>query len=485
MEAVLDMTKDFSSLVFWLGLLAVLIWAVVTALPKPARAEAGIRELPESEAQVEMSYAPVVRRVAPAVVNVYSTRVVREFRSPFGGDPFFERFFGRGRGGQMQQREQNALGSGVIVSADGIIVTNHHVVAGAEEITVALSDRREFEAEVILADERTDIAVLRIDPEGEELPVVSFRNSDSLQVGDLVLALGNPFGVGQTVTSGIVSALARTQVGVSDYQFFVQTDAAVNPGNSGGALVTLDGGLVGINTAIYSRTGGSIGIGFAIPSNMVRLVVESAIEGTPIQRPWLGLGTQPLTSDLAETMNLDRPSGALVNHVYPGGPADEAGLKTGDVVTALGGHTVVDPSGLRYRTGVQRPGAVVELEYVRGRHTRTTQITLAVPPEDPPRTITDLAGRHPFDGATVANLSPAFNEENGIDPILTGVVILGLQRGSSAWRLRLRAGDIVREIGDEKIYGVQDLERATARPRGRWDVTIERAGEVFTFTVRG
>ncbi|MEX1147469.1 MAG: trypsin-like peptidase domain-containing protein, partial [Sphingomonadales bacterium] len=238
------------------------------------------RAVPQSQADVQLSFAPVVKAVTPAVVNIYTRRVVRSDpqASPFFDDPFFRRFFGDGPAmGTPRERVQRSLGSGVIVSADGIIVTSHHVIGEADQITVALYDRREFEAEVVLSDESTDLAVLRIDTEGEELPHLELRDSDTLEVGDLVLAIGNPFGVGQTVTSGIVSAVARTNVGVSDYQFFIQTDAAINPGNSGGALVTLDGKLAGINTAIYSRTGGSIGIGFAIPSNMVGSVVVAAV----------------------------------------------------------------------------------------------------------------------------------------------------------------------------------------------------------------
>ncbi len=482
MDMIMDIVKEPSALAFWLGLLVVVLVAVWLAVPKSARAQ--IREMPESRAEVQLSYAPVVRSVAPAVVNVYSRRVVREFTSPFANDPLFERFFGLGFRGP-QERQSQSLGSGVIVSSDGIIVTNNHVIAGGEEITVALADRREYDAVVILADERTDIAVLRIDPGNEELPVVRFHNSDELQVGDLVLALGNPFGVGQTVTSGIVSALARTQVGVSDYQFFIQTDAAINPGNSGGALVTLDGGLVGINTAIFSRSGGSIGIGFAIPANMVRLVVESAIEGTPIVRPWIGVSTQPVTSDLAEGLNLDRPAGALINQIFDDGPAARGGLQIGDVILKFAGFDIVDPSGLRYRIGTQRPGSSVEIEFLREGRTRTVELELAEPPEDPPRSITQMAGRNPFEGATVANLSPAFNEENGIDSMLAGVVIIGMQRGTTAWRLRLQAGDIVREVNGTPITYVEDLERATSRQQGRWDVTYERQGQTFSFSVRG
>ncbi len=475
-------TVSQPNIALWICLTALALGAALLALPQLAYAESGIRELPESESQVQLSYAPVVREVAPAVVNVYSRREIRGRQSPYAGNPFFERFFGGGR--NSRPRAQQSLGSGVIVSADGIIVTNNHVIAGGTEITVALADRREFDAEVILADERTDIAVLRIDPGGDILPTVAFRNSDSLEVGDLVLALGNPFGVGQTVTSGIVSALARTQVGVSDYQFFIQTDAAVNPGNSGGALVTLDGGLVGINTAIFSRSGGSNGIGFAIPANMVRLVVESAIEGTPIVRPWLGLSSQDVTNDIAETMDLATPTGALVSQVYEDGPADKAGLQSGDIIVSLGGFEITDPATLRYRTGIQSPGTDVELEYIRGSRRRTAELGLEAPPEMPERAITTLEGRHPFDGLTVANLSPAFNEENGVDPMKQGVVITGAE-WRNGWRLPFRIGDVVLEINGEDIFYVEDLEEATANRQNFWEVLMERHGETYSFTVRG
>ncbi|MBX6368535.1 MAG: trypsin-like peptidase domain-containing protein, partial [Rhodospirillales bacterium] len=249
------------------------------------------RVLPDSREQIKLSFAPVVKRTAPAVVNVFSRRIVRRSGPPPGlfNDPLFRRFFGDAIPfGLPQERVQNSLGSGVLVARDGLIVTNNHVIDGADEIIVVLADRREFEAQIVRRDERTDLAVLKIDVGNEALPYLELGDSDSLEVGDLVLAIGNPFGVGQTVTSGIVSALARTQVGISDFRFFIQTDAAINPGNSGGALVDLDGKLVGINTAIYSRSGGSIGIGFAIPASMVRAVVAGAATGGRVVRPWLG-----------------------------------------------------------------------------------------------------------------------------------------------------------------------------------------------------
>ncbi len=251
--------------------------APAKALPRPA--------VPQSLMQVQMSFAPVVKRVAPAVVNVYARSVVQQQVNPLFDDPMFQRFFGVSP--QMRQRVQQSLGSGVIVRPDGTILTNNHVVQGGQNIVVVLADKREFKAKVVLADARTDLAVLKIDAKGEKLPTLAFGDSDRLSVGDLVLAIGDPFGVGQTVTMGIVSALARTGVGASDYQFFIQTDAAVNPGNSGGALVTTDGKLAGINTAIVSRTGQYAGIGFAIPANLVKRVLESSSTGGT-KLPWIG-----------------------------------------------------------------------------------------------------------------------------------------------------------------------------------------------------
>ena len=285
---------------------------------------------PPSREAAQYSFAPIVKRSSPAVVNVFARGTV-QVQSPFGDDQFFRRFFGD-RFGMPTERTQNSLGSGVIVSPDGVIVTNTHVVklGSATEIRVVLADRREFDAKVLQQDEKTDLAVLKIEGDGR-LPFLEFENSDALEVGDMVLAIGNPFGVGQTVTQGIVSALARTEIAQSNAQVFIQTDAAINPGNSGGALVDMSGRLVGINTAIYSRSGGSHGIGFAIPSNLVKLVVESAMAGRKLERPWLGAKLDAVTRDNAEALRLDRAVGAYVTRVYPGSPAAQAGLLQGDV----------------------------------------------------------------------------------------------------------------------------------------------------------
>ena len=277
-----------------------------------AGASAQERRVPSSTTEVRLSYAAVVQKAAPAVVNVYAARTVTT-RNPLFEDPFFRRFFGAPGMPGPNEQQQRSLGSGVLVDPAGLVVTNHHVIDGADQVKVSLADRREFEAEIVLKDARSDLAVLRIKASGERFPALEFADSDALQVGDLVLAIGNPFAVGQTVTHGIISALARTQVGITDYQFFIQTDAAINPGNSGGALVDMSGKLVGINTAIFSRGGGSIGIGFAIPANMVRVVVASARGGANVvKRPWLGARLQAVTSEIAESIGLKRPAGALV-----------------------------------------------------------------------------------------------------------------------------------------------------------------------------
>ena len=429
---------------------------------------------PENAAQLNATFAPVVKRVAPAVVNVYAKTIVR---NPYAGDPFYEEFFG-----PQQDRTQNSLGSGVIVQADGLIVTNNHVIDGADELIVVLADRREFEAKVQLADPRTDIALLRIDTKGEQLPTVPFRDSDSAEVGDLVLAIGNPFGVGQTVTLGIVSAVARTNAGISDYQSFIQTDAAINPGNSGGALITSDGALIGINTAIFSRSGGSIGIGFAIPSNMVRATIDGAGTGGKIARAWLGAETQTLTQDIAASLGLDRPQGVIVRSVFPGGPADGAGLKTGDVVMKIDGFEVNDPQAVRYRIATAGIGKVAKLEGLRDSQWTTWNVTLAAPPDGDRTTIT-IDGRNPMQGATVANLSPAYADELGLSD-MSGVVVLGADRRSLARRYGFRPGDIIVRVNDAAIADVAALKAALdAGDRAGWRIEVKRGAEVLTLEV--
>lgn len=441
-----------------------------------------LAEVPISRGQIQMSFAPVAKSAAPAVVNVFTRKVVRAQASPLLNDPFFRRFFGDTKG-TPRERIQQSLGSGVIVDGKGLIITNYHVVSGADDITVVLNDRREFNAELVGSDQRTDLAVLRVDINGQPLPFLALGDSDALEVGDLVLAIGNPFGVGQTVTSGIVSALARTNVGISDFQSFIQTDAAINPGNSGGALVDMAGRLVGINTAIFSRDGGSNGVGFAIPTSLVRAVLSGLTNGGKIVRPWLGASGQAVTADMAAGLQLARPMGVVVNNIYPGSPADRSGLKVGDVIIAINARDIADDAGLRFRLATLAVGDAADLTVLRhGREVHLVAV-LKAPPEDPPRNVSEIGGRNPFTGATVANLNPALAEELGMGQSLQGVVVLGLKRGSIAQRMNFKAGDIVIKVNDMPVARVDDLKRVADRANNGWRVTLNREGETVTFTI--
>ncbi len=457
-----------------------IVAAVVALSALPAGASAQDRRVPSSPAELQLSFAPVVKRVAPAVVNVYAARVV-ENRNPFMNDPLFRQFFG------AVPREQvlRSLGSGVIVDGSGLVVTNYHVIEGASEVRVALSDKREFDAEIVLKDEHSDLTVLRLKDSKERFPVLEFGNSDELQVGDVVLAIGDPFGVGQTVTHGIVSALARTQVGISDYRFFIQTDAAINPGNSGGALVDLNGRLVGINTAIYSRSGGSQGIGFAIPANMVRVVVASAKGGSvAVKRPWLGAKLQEVTPEIAESLGLKRPSGALVANLAGDGPAARAGLKTGDLIVSIDGTIVEDPNAFDYRFATKPLGGTAQIGFLRQGRELAVQISLQTAPELPREEI-EIHSRSPFFGATVANLSPALADELRLDLQSRGVVILGVAEGSTAQTIGLQRGDIVRSVNNQKIEKTADLDRAARAGSRLWRVVIDRGGQQISATFSG
>ena len=460
------------------GGLAALLLSVLMVQPAAAQD----RRIPRAQDEIRLSFAPIVRQAAPAVTNIFAKRVVRgEVRSPLLNDPFLKRFFEEGFFGRQLPRErmQNTLGSGVLVRSDGVIVTNNHVIENMTEIRVVLSDRREFDAEVILTDPQTDLAVLKIDPGDEALPVLQFADSDGVEVGDLVLAIGNPFGVGQTVTSGIVSATSRTQAGVSDYQFFIQTDAAINPGNSGGALVGVDGRLIGVNTAIFSRSGGSIGIGFAIPSNMVERIVESALDDKVVVRPWLGASGQVVTADIAASMGLARPIGILISQIYPDGPAAKAGLRVGDVLMKIDGWEIYDPQSLRYRIATGKIGGKAAVTVWREGSTRELVVPLLSPPEDPPRNLTLLTGEQPLTGLTIANLSPAFSEELGIEGEDRGVIIAKIPPASPARRLGLRQGDILVKIGDTPIERVSDVVKATDTPRKVWELQIKRGDRII------
>ncbi len=421
-----------------------------------------LRVLPSGRGDAQLSFAPVVERAGPAVVNVYAQRVVRAMSR----DPFFGRF--------SAPRVEQSLGSGVIVRADGIIVTNNHVIQGAQALKVVLSDRREFDAELVLADPRVDLAVLRIREDG--LPTLPFADNHNTQVGDLVLAIGNPYGLERTVTSGIISALARTEVGVSDYAFFIQTDAAVNRGNSGGALVDMSGALVGINSAIFSEGGGSNGIGFAIPSEMVRRVVESAVSGgRRVVRPWLGARVQVVTQELANSLGLSRPEGVLVTGLYPRSAGERAGLREGDIILSVGGTEVRDEGGVRYQFATQRPGSRVPVLVLRNGRRITLNANAEAPPGGAPEA-RELEGRHPLSGARVVTLTPATAEDAGLDPFADGVFIQALDRGGVAARIGFRPGDIIDEINGQPVRDAAQLDRAMMQARS-WVIGIERNGQ--------
>ncbi len=437
------------------------------------------RRVPFGREEVQLSYAPLVKETAPAVVNVYASKQPREVRSPFEGDPFFEQFFGR----QLRPRSQNSLGSGVIVDASGLVVTNFHVIRGADEVKVAMSDGREFTSRVLLKDESLDLAILKIDS-SEPFPVVPIGDSDVLEVGDLVLAVGNPFGVGQTTTSGIVSALARSHVGVSDFGFFIQTDAAINPGNSGGALINMGGQLVGINTAIFSRSGGSIGIGFAIPSNMVRAVTQAAASGSDFfERPYLGADFEEVTPQIAESLGMERPLGALVSNVASDGPAAKAGLNPGDVVLAMNGGVIEHADALSYRLATQSIGATVEFEVLAGGDEKTVSVDLIRAPEGARSAEATIRGRSPFAGAKVAELSPRLAQRLGLNADIKGVAIVDIDGSSPAARVGLQPRDIVREINGEEIDSTEKMKEVAEAQSRLWRFTIERDGKLLRQTL--
>ncbi|MBA2124989.1 serine protease [Hyphomicrobium methylovorum] len=440
---------------------------------------------PPSRPAIQYSYAPIVRAAAPAVVNVYVRSRVQTFNTPFGNDPWFRRFFGEAFG-QPSERVMSSLGSGVIVSPDGLIVTNSHVVKGRgeTEIRVALSDKREFDAKVIAQDEKADIAVLKIENGDGKFQFLQFDDSDSLEVGDLVLAIGNPFGVGQTVTSGIVSALSRSEMAESDSQVFIQTDAAINPGNSGGALVDMSGRLVGINTMIYSQTGGSVGIGFAIPSNLVRVYAESAAQGRKVERPWIGAKLEAMSHDIAEGLGLKRVSGAVVTRLYDKGPAADAGLNAGDVITNVDGVEVADARAVYYRLATRGIGQTAKLVVIRNGSNVDISLPLIAAPKPGKNDARNLSGNNPLDGARISNILPSVADELSIDQT-DGVAIVSVRNGSVAQNLGFQPGDIIVSIQGKNITNVLDAETAVATRQRVWQVSVKRGARVLQLQVPG
>jgi len=434
-------------------------------------AEPTNRAVPDDALSMKASFAPVVRQAAPAVVNISARSVQRV------SDPFFQMF----GGGMPQQRVAESAGSGVIVRSDGVVVTNNHVIEGAQQIRVVLSDRREYPARVILADERSDIAVLQLEGVTDQLPVLAIDDQEEQQVGDLVLAIGNPFGVGQTVTNGIISALNRTETGITDSGSFIQTDAAINPGNSGGPLVDMDGDVIGINTVILSRSGQSSGVGFAVPASMVKRVIDSAVGGaTSVIRPWLGVKGESVSADIARSLGLSRPQGVIITDVYAGGPGARGGLQDGDVITAIDGQEVNDQGGLNFRIGTKRPNDTARITILRDGQSRTLDTRVQVLPGDADTAQGTVIDRGPLAGLKVAALNPALADRLGGDPFARGVIVTAVAGRSNAARYRLQPGDLIREVNGRTVTSADAVRGVT----GPTELTIERQGRRMTGVVR-
>jgi len=454
---------------------ASIVGATAAMLMAPAVAQPAV---PPSREAAQYSFASVVKKAAPAVVNVYVRGKVAP--APGGGySEDFRKFYGE-RFGMPQERTQSSLGSGVILSADGLVVTNSHVlkVAGTAEVRLVLADRREFNAKILLQDESSDIAVLRMETGAGGFPFLEFADSDAIEVGDQVLAIGNPFGVGQTVTSGIISALGRTRVTRSDAQIFIQTDAAINPGNSGGALVDMAGKVVGINTAIFSRSGGSHGIGFAIPSNLVKLIVESAVSGRKVERPWLGAKLEPVTREMSERLKLSRVAGAMVVRIQERSPAEDAGLLPGDIIVRVDGHDADDARAILYRLTTKGVGNQAQLEIVRRGERKTVEVALRSAPPLAREDARDLAGGHPLDGARVASIQPAIADDLGIDE-RQGVVLVSVRPQSAAARYGFQTGDVILQVGRERIGSVSHLEQVLRQNHQGWLVLVRRGNRLL------
>jgi len=440
------------------------------------------------------NFVPVVKAVMPAVVNISTTRLVKQggqMPGPFMDDPFFRQFFGDEffrRFHMPRERRENSLGSGVIVDATGYIVTNNHVVAKADEIKVLLNDRREFSGKVVGTDPKSDLAVIKIN--AKDLPMVPWGDSDKLEVGEYVLAIGNPFGLNQTVTQGIVSAVGRANVGIADYEDFIQTDAAINPGNSGGALVNARGELVGINTAIFSRSGGYMGIGFAVPSNMTRAVMDSLIKGGKVVRGWLGVSIQDVTPDLAKQFGLTDSRGALVSEVIPDSPAAAAGIQSGDVIIAFNGKTVDSPSILRNTVAQTSVGKTIKVELLREKKTKSVEVKITEQPKDVAQAEDEtVQGDGPstaLAGVEVRNLTAEIARQLGLPAGTVGVVIAGVDEGSAAEEAGLQEGDVILEINRQPVRNLADFKRLSGKlsKQGSTLLLINRQGRKLFIAIQ-
>ena len=430
--------------------------------------------VPQTQSEISLGFAPLVKEAAPAVVNIYA-RIVRPGRaSPFQGDPFFEEFF---RGfGSTRPRVQNSLGSGVILSTDGIVVSNYHVVGQATDIRVVLADRREYAARVLLGDQESDLAILQLDG-AEDLPFLSLRDSDQVEVGELVLAIGNPFGVGQTVSSGIVSGLARSGAASGNARgYFIQTDAPINPGNSGGALIDVNGDLIGINTSILSRSGGSNGIGFAIPANLVAQFVKQAAAGANVfERPWAGMAGQPVDADLAASLGLGVPQGIVISDLHPQSPFVAAGIRVGDVITHVDDQEVNSPSEMVFRMSVRGLGALARVTRVRTGEVEQIDVAMMAAPNDPPRDPRTLDERTVLPGLSIERINPAVIAQYNLPLSAQGLVITEL--GQFGRRVGIRRGDVFLAINGQNIETVRDVRRILSDRGRRIEMEVLRQGK--------
>lgn len=431
-------------------------------------------KVPQSQAEISLGFAPLVKEAAPAVVNIYAKRVVEVRDSPFGGDPFFQNLFRDF--GQTRPRVQNSLGSGVILSEDGIVVSNYHVVGMSTDIRVHLKDRREYSARVLLADQESDLAILQLD-DAKDMPHLRLRNSDTVEVGELVLAIGNPFGVGQTVSSGIVSGLARSGMATGNARgYFLQTDAPINPGNSGGALIDVNGDLIGINTSILTRSGGSNGIGFAIPASLVKQFVEQARAGEDeFRRPWAGMFGQPVDADMAEGLGLDRPGGIVISELHADSPFLEAGFRAGDVILEVGGQPVNTPAEMIFRMSVAGIGRDVQVQAFQDGESATVPVQLIAAPETPSRDTITTGRKSAVPDLVISNVNPAVLGQYGLPLSQSGVVIE--KPGRKGARLGLRRGDVLLSIDDREIATTSDVREALRRAKHKVTIEIQRGNQ--------
>jgi serine protease Do len=448
-----------------------------------------IKTAARSEAAAGRGYSAVVKRVVPAVVNISSSKVVKQaaMETPQGVDPFFRQFFGNDfnrRFNVPQERTEKALGSGVIVAPEGYILTNNHVVEGAKEVTVTLHDKREFKARVVGTDPRTDVAVLKI--EGSNFPALTLADSSKVEVGDFVLAIGDPFGVGQTVTSGIVSATGRGGLGIEQVEDFIQTDAPINPGNSGGALVDDEGHLIGINTAILAgNSGGNQGIGFAVPVNMARHDLNEILAHGKVEHGYLGILPQDVTPALAKAFNTSETNGALVGEITPNSPAAHSGLKQGDMIVAVNGQPISDASQLRSRIGMMDPNTTVTLKVVRDGRTQDVAVTLGEFPTKEERASIQNEDSNSLQGVNVENLTPETAQELKIPANTKGVVVNQVNPGSRAADAGLQPGDVIQQVNHQLVASVNDYNHAMGAAKKGQPVLllVDRSGNSMFLAV--